>query len=727
MQSLPLFVVLSFVAFASAHHGGPGSVDCYCNVFATTHTSLVLLANPHSHYTECSAVDKCKQECNTKWTKQFGGGNIGRSGSGINGVSVGQQFCHTLAKQGKTDFGPYKMTSFGVFAQPSLSLLPVEVLELILAQLPYKFLITTCVCVCRQWHEVIKNPAFLPWKKLYHRYKMAPSTPSSSLLLCQGGGGGGGAGEGGGEGGGGGDDDGVLTARQVVARLSVRHGTVHDLNTCLVSIIRAVGRTHSVPQGTSHSLLQGHRLYQLARDTLNHLDAALLPPPHSLWHLAATIVTLSHDVWDIHAVILLLLRSGSFFTPCVVVEGFYSMALLLLHSTSHSIGLPLRYHYQLFYALYLYENDWGALPGGALQAKRETHAGQQSMERFVQLKSSVQYTHEQLRIISHPLQSDHVVKIVAFAGTGKTTTLLQLCKRRPDQRFLLVVYNKSVQEHCVRTFPNNTKVKTAHAMAYASVGRRFQAVHKFSMNITASSLNEFLPNRQGVGNKFRRVALAKNTLERYLNSADEHLSLQHVPTVDKLREALDDDYRLQVILPDAEAIWDEMKRCSPTQALPMTQEGQLKLWQLSRPMLAGYDVVMVDEGQDMNPAMLDVFLRQSCAKVIVGDPYQQIYSFRGAINALENVTSTHTFYLTQSFRFGPEVAYVAQCVLETLSRAEGRTLVGGHKRDCIIATGEDIAASCLARKMRTAYLGRSNFEVYETALMMAKGFKPLFP
>ncbi|KAG0726103.1 F-box DNA helicase 1 [Chionoecetes opilio] len=351
---------------------------------------------------------------------------------------------------------------------------------------------------------------------------------------------------------------------------------------------------------------------------------------------------------------------------------------------------------------------------------RETHAGQQSTERLVQVKSSVQFTHEQLRIISHPLQSDHVVKIVAFAGTGKTTTLLQLCKRRPDQRFLLVVYNKSVQEHCEKTFPNNTTVKTAHAMAYASVGSSYQAVHKFSMNITASSLNEFLPSKKGVGNKLRRVALAKNTLERYLNSADEHLSWQHVPTVDKKREALDDDYRLQVILPDAEAIWNEMKRCSATQALPMTQEGQLKLWQLSRPKLTGYDVVMVDEGQDMNPAMLDVFSRQSCAKVIVGDPYQQIYSFRGAINALENVTSTHTFYLTQSFRFGPEVAYVAQCVLETLCRAEGRTLVGGHKRDCIIATGEDIEASCPARKMRTAYLGRSNCEVYETALMMCR-------
>lgn len=46
-------------------------------------------------------------------------------------------------------------------------------------------------------------------------------------------------------------------------------------------------------------------------------------------------------------------------------------------------------------------------------------------------------------------------------------------------------------------------------------------------------------------------------------------------------------------------------------------------------------------------AASDILLRQSCAKILVGDPHQQIYAFRGARNALQEVTSTHTFYLTQ--------------------------------------------------------------------------------
>ena len=38
---------------------------------------------------------------------------------------------------------------------------------------------------------------------------------------------------------------------------------------------------------------------------------------------------------------------------------------------------------------------------------------------------------------------------------------------------------------------------------------------------------------------------------------------------------------------------------------------------------------------------------QTCPKVFVGDPYQQIYGFRGAVNALDAIEPTHTFYLTE--------------------------------------------------------------------------------
>ena len=63
--------------------------------------------------------------------------------------------------------------------------------------------------------------------------------------------------------------------------------------------------------------------------------------------------------------------------------------------------------------------------------------------------------------------------------------------------------------------------------------------------------------------------------------------------------------------------------------------------------------------------------------------------FRGAINALESVQSTHVYHLTQSFRFGPQIGLAANACLEMLQKVKKQTLVGGKKQDFLIQR-EDI-------------------------------------
>ena len=46
-------------------------------------------------------------------------------------------------------------------------------------------------------------------------------------------------------------------------------------------------------------------------------------------------------------------------------------------------------------------------------------------------------------------------------------------------------------------------------------------------------------------------------------------------------------------------------------------------------------------------ALSDFLLNQSQPKIFVGDPHQQIYSFRGAINAMQAVKATKIYCLTQ--------------------------------------------------------------------------------
>ena len=70
--------------------------------------------------------------------------------------------------------------------------------------------------------------------------------------------------------------------------------------------------------------------------------------------------------------------------------------------------------------------------------------------------------------------------------------------------------------------------------------------------------------------------------------------------------------------------------------LNMPFDAILKIWQLEKPNLfktEGVDCVMVDEGQDMNGAMLDIFLNSGPGpRIIVGDPHQQIYAWSKKAN-----------------------------------------------------------------------------------------------
>lgn len=51
--------------------------------------------------------------------------------------------------------------------------------------------------------------------------------------------------------------------------------------------------------------------------------------------------------------------------------------------------------------------------------------------------------------------------------------------------------------------------------------------------------------------------------------------------------------------------------------------------------------------------ILDIVLSQTMPVIFVGDPNQQIYGFRGAQNALENIGATHTYHLTKVCLFFP--------------------------------------------------------------------------
>jgi len=56
-------------------------------------------------------------------------------------------------------------------------------------------------------------------------------------------------------------------------------------------------------------------------------------------------------------------------------------------------------------------------------------------------------------------------------------------------------------------------------------------------------------------------------------------------------------------------------------------------------------------------AQISIVLCQKCGKIFVGDPHQQIYSFRLAVNAMESVKASTTLYLTQVYSIDVTVKF----------------------------------------------------------------------
>jgi hypothetical protein len=167
--------------------------------------------------------------------------------------------------------------------------------------------------------------------------------------------------------------------------------------------------------------------------------------------------------------------------------------------------------------------------------------------------------------------------------------------------------------------------------------------------------------------------LIQTTVRRFCQSDAEAPQRSHIPKSLRLG-GLSDAGREQIlawVLQQSHDLWRRMTDANDE--IPLGHDGYLKLWSLGRPRL-GCDYVLLDEAQDSNAAVLTVLTAQDAQIVYVGDRHQQIYEWRGAVNAMAKINTDRETALTQSFRFGPEIAAEATRILSRLG--EHRALQG---------------------------------------------------
>lgn len=338
-------------------------------------------------------------------------------------------------------------------------------------------------------------------------------------------------------------------------------------------------------------------------------------------------------------------------------------------------------------------------------------------------------TPEQNEIIETAKTTDGNLIISAYAGAAKTTTLREIAIDMPDTTFLYLAFNKRTQLDAEDSFPPNVTAKTAHSLAYGKM-RMFESHwrKKLDERMFAKDYMAILDIPPVLGHVYGTAVF--DTVKQFEYSDDEFVNHWHVPfeVKSKMRETIEKqlpyenkekefinqlrESHLQKAVnrmaEEAQTLWD--MKIDPGSKVPIEHDTYLKLWQLSKPIINNYDVILYDEAQDANPVILDIVLQQKIRQFYVGDKFQQIYRFRGAVDAMSKIKAEDK-YLTQSFRFGPAIAQIAAAILK--DRKLVKPIRGYDKIDSRVGN--------VNRKIPYTHIFRTNAGLLREALFLSEG------
>ena len=274
--------------------------------------------------------------------------------------------------------------------------------------------------------------------------------------------------------------------------------------------------------------------------------------------------------------------------------------------------------------------------------------------------------------------------VEAGAGTGKTSTLKLMAEAAPDRRGQYSAFNKAIVMDSKDKFPSSVKCNTAHSLAWWGIGKNFSDRLNSSGRIKSHEIARRLRIEDIdiiVADEARKIPgpfMAGHIMQAVTNfcqSADLEPSVRHFSYIPGIDEHTEDGKRgytnnniVQGYMLDyLVKAWQDLTLFDGQGGqLPFKHEHYLKIWQTNNPVIDA-DYILFDEAQDASPVMLDIVLRQKNAqKILVGDSQQSIYAWIGAINALQTTGIENKVFLSQSFRFGPAIADMANKVLTVL-------------------------------------------------------------
>jgi len=255
----------------------------------------------------------------------------------------------------------------------------------------------------------------------------------------------------------------------------------------------------------------------------------------------------------------------------------------------------------------------------------------------------MKYSRFQEAIFSGVTDTTDNMIINAVAGSGKTTTLIEIMKR-VNSKVNFLAFNKSIADELGRRCPAHVDCSTLHSAGLKVVRQRFGNVRIEANKIDIIMANylpleiqkSMTPDEKSARYELR--SLIRNMVSKIKNILVDYTNV-------KALQEIADYYAIDIDLSEHydKIIYVMEKSINDTQNIDFDD---MIFMPVHHKIVTKYpyDYILVDESQDLNLTQIDLILslvKKPNGRVIcVGDPKQSIYGFRGAdAQAMERIKS----------------------------------------------------------------------------------------
>lgn len=269
------------------------------------------------------------------------------------------------------------------------------------------------------------------------------------------------------------------------------------------------------------------------------------------------------------------------------------------------------------------------------------------------------------------------IVVIARAGTGKTTTIVKAVDFAPEKKILFAAFNVKIKQALIAKVRNpNVKVNTIHGLGFAFVMRNWTDVQVDKEGTRADTLS-----RAACGNVpdpiIRLVSRLHTKAREQYPYAKKYGDLTELlyssdcePEEGWQEQGYDakyvEDKALQAMVLAAEKKPADLLIDFADMVFLPLRNGWVMRW---------YEMVVIDEFQDMTAAQLDLVMKACRGRImLVGDDRQAIYAFRGAdttsATRLPEQLNAIILPLTVTYRCGKNITTFAQTLVPDITADE---------------------------------------------------------